>query len=238
MSSPNIKKYDFSQSVVGLEAFIGVFEKRIQEIHDEIPVFLLNGGDDTYLFKKKFEKIDNQEIYQKNPRIVFEFDEVAFEADQNTNQYITSQYVFNEKLYEAQFRRMSTKLPLTCNFVTPNMVRGLEYHTMLGSILSVDNTFTYEFLGINHDASYNTQTYSFEKAPMDASSQQRVFIVKATIELQLQIMMVRYNTIKELDPHDINKNNLKIQFNINSKNNDLTDISILKNPTDECNCNP
>lgn len=231
----DIKKYDFSQTITGLEAFLGVFEKRLQEIHEEIPVMVLNTGDETYLFKKKFQKVEDiKEIYLSVPRVVFDFDDASLQTDQNTSQYTYSTYVFNNILWEAQFRRQSLLFPVSCNLVCSNFIRSLQYFDMLASLLSIDNVFTYQFLNNNHDGSYNAQNFSFEKATMDQGSSSKNFVVKASIELSLQIWLPRYSTIKQLNGFELDSTD-SIQFGIETNDNNGTNkLSILKNPNDEC----
>lgn len=239
MSNPKIVKYDFKQSLTGLEAFVGTFEKKIQEIHSDIPVMFFNSGDETYFFNQKFEKLtdrpDRSDIYMKTPRIVFDVEDASLQQDQNTNQYIFTNYTFKKGIWSGQFRRQSLMFPITVNFVTPNFLKSLEYFDMLASLLSIDNIFTYNFLGNSHEASFNAQNYSFEKSTMEASSNSKNFVVKASIELILQIMYPRYNTLKLIDGFAMDEAD-KILFELITNSNEpatQTDIIDTSEPDSE-----
>lgn len=237
MSNPKIKKYSFTQSITGIEAFVGTFEKKIQEIHDDIPVMFLNNGDETYFFNQKFEKVeDRSDIYLKTPRIVFNVEDASLQTDQNTNQYVYSNYIFREGIWRGQFRRQSLMIPISVNLVNPNFMKSMEYFDMLASLLSIDNVFTYNFLGNTHDASYTAQNYSFEKAPIENSSSSKNHVVKAALELVLQIMYPRYNTLDLIDGFAMNEED-KVLFGIVTNSTDGTQqIDNLNTDPDDCNC--
>lgn len=230
------KKYKFTQSITGIEAFVGVFEKKIQEIHDNIPVMVINTGDETYLFKQKFEKISTEkrsEIYLQTPRIVIDFDDAMLQPDQNTNPYTFFKYLFDNGIWEGQFRRQALTIPMSINLVSPNFVRAFEYYDMLASILSIDNVFTYNFLGNVHDAAFSAQTFSFEKSPNEQASTSRNYNVKAQMELVLQVYYPRYNTLKRLDTFDASSDKFQFQIETNDNNGDIH-FSTLKPNNDDC----
>lgn len=219
--SENIKparKYSFTQMTTALTAFVANFEKNIQIINEDIPVFIMNAGDSSYFFDKKFSKIDNKEIYLKVPRIIIKIEDSQPQIDQNTNQYIKMKYVFNDKLYTGNFRRQTMLVPVSIKIVTSNFVKGLEYYEMLAAIMSIDNVFTYEFLGNTYEANYNGISYSFEEGAIDASSTSRNFVVSINCELHLQVFLPRYKTLEEIDAFQTDEERYGININIVTKN--------------------
>ena len=204
------EKYKFNQILSGLTAFIAGFEKRLNEIDMELPVFVLDSGDETYIFKEKFEI--TTEKYMKVPRAIISVDDASFNTDQDTNQYIKFSYLHNEKQYKAQFRRKATNFPIVCNLVCSNFIKALEYMEIIISILSIDNVFTYDFLGNNYQGSFNLTSVNLEKNSMEVGGTKN-YVVKTNIDLQLQLMIVRYNTIQEYTGDLVN------EFDINAENN-------------------
>ena len=56
MENTQPKNYKFKQIETGLTGFVANFEKKLNEIYSDIPVFVLDTGDETFFFKEKFEK--------------------------------------------------------------------------------------------------------------------------------------------------------------------------------------
>lgn len=195
MENTQPKNYKFKQIETGLTGFVANFEKKLNEIYSDIPVFVLDTGDETFFFKEKFEK--NNESYMPVPRVVISINEVEFQADQDSNQYIKFLYRLENVNYKAQFRRKATNLPIVCNLVCSNFIKALEYLEVLACILSVDNAFTYEYMGNNYQGSFNLTTFGLEKNNMDMGGTKN-FVVKANLDLQLQLMLVRYKSIINL----------------------------------------
>ncbi len=196
---PN-KIYEFSQFETGLTAFIASFEKKLQNIIPDIPVYVLETGDETYWFKGKFEakKDETTENYLKVPRATLTIDEATLETDQDTNQYTKINYIVDSKEFISQVRRKAITFPFKCNLVCSNFLFGLSYLEVLITILSVDNTFTYDFLGNTYHGSFNSTAFSLDKTPMENGGTKN-FVVNVTIDVQLQPMIIRYETVQNVD---------------------------------------
>jgi hypothetical protein len=195
MENREPKNYQFKQIETGLTAFMATFEKRLNEIYPDIPVFVLDSGDESYIFKEKFEKLN--EAYLQVPRAIISINEIEFNTDQDTNQYIKIIYKFLSSIFRAQFRRKATNVPIICSFVCSNFIKALEYLEVLGCILSIDNTFTYDYMGNNYQASFNVNSFGLEKNSMDVGGTKN-YIVKANIDLQLQLFLIKFRTIEDL----------------------------------------
>ena len=124
-------KYKFKQFEHGLIAFISNFEKKINQII-EIPVLVLETGDETYWFKNKFEaKPENlNELYQKIPRLILTIDEASLQSDQDTNQYVKILYQIDNETFKSQARRKAITFPFQCNLVSSNFITALEQKTL------------------------------------------------------------------------------------------------------------
>ncbi len=199
--------YKFIHYLTGLEAFMANFEKKVQFIVPGTPVFILNSGDSSYFFQLKWHTSDNakNEIYQKTPRVVIEFSDVQFQTDQNTNQYNQFQYKLPpateggaESVWNAKGRRQSSTMPLELQWVCPNHIYALCIAEVLGSIMCIDNVFTYDVLGNTYQASYQSQTFSLEKGAVTGDSSNINSVVKCTVDLVMQPMLVRYESIQPI----------------------------------------
>ena len=51
--SPLLDKYPFNQLEYALLGFVGNIQLKLQNIVPTMPVFILQTGDDTYMFRKK-----------------------------------------------------------------------------------------------------------------------------------------------------------------------------------------
>lgn len=206
MESKPIKLYPFNQSVIALEAFVANFSAKVNEIKEDIPVFVLNTGDETYFFEKKFvpkknsKKYENQDINNIVPRIVLDFsDSPTFQQEQNTNQYNPYKYRFNNRLYLAKnSRRLAYDIPCNCSIITSNFIKALEYFDMIASIVAMDKVLTYEFLGNTFEGNYKITSFMFEKNSIEAGSSTRNFIIKVNIEYSVQLWAVNYSSIVDI----------------------------------------
>jgi hypothetical protein len=214
--------YEFKYFEKAITAFIGNFELKINNIIPNIPVYMQDSGDDSYFLREKFE--DKLELYKKIPRVIFILEDMEIQSDQDTNQYIKINYRLKDKNFNSQVRRKSINLPIVCNFVCSNYIKALEYLEVLISILSVDNAITYEHLGSVQQASFALGSISIEKNSMDMGGSKNV-VIKANIDLQIQLFVVKYETIIELNSGGINQGNIngisstKAEFIIDSENN-------------------
>lgn len=212
---PN-KIYKFNQFETGLVAFISNFEKKIQNIIPEIPVFVLETGDETYWFKGKFEtkKGETTEHYMKVPRVTLTIDEATLDTEQDTNQYTKIKYVVDIEEYVSQVRRKAITFPFKCSLVCSNFLFGLSYLEILITILSIDNTFTYDFLGNTYHGNFNSSSFSLDKTPMENGGTKN-FIINVNIDVQLQPMIIRYDTIQNTNDIGPKKNVIGLETNDN-----------------------
>lgn len=216
--------YPFTQIKHGLIAFLTNFDNKINGIcKTNIPVYLLETGDESFWFSKKFEhkKDETRENYLSVPRITFNIDSVEMLQDQDTNQYIKMNYFYDKKTFKTQARRKAMSFPFNCNFVVSNFVMMLEYLEILLSVTSIDNVFTYEYLGNTYAGSYNAQTVIFEKIPMENGGTKN-FVIKATIDVQLQPQIVKPESIQDIS--DFDNNGKEIKFDIITRNHELFQI--------------
>jgi len=212
--SENIK-YDFNQTLTGLIAFVSNIELKLHEIIPDLPVYVLQTGDTSYFLDSKFEdpKNPNQEIIQKIPRFVINFDDPQPMNDQNTNQYNKITFLKEDKTYITTGRRIAIQLTANTDFVSSNFIKALENFEIISTITARQNAFTYEFMGNTIEGAYNISANSTEKPPMEISSGTRNFIVKTSFEVQLHLLIPRIETIKLLSETGFNS----IGFDIISK---------------------
>lgn len=191
--------YKFKHFETGLTAFISNLENKVNNIIPGIPVFVLETGDESYWFKGKFEtkKDETRENTLKVPRLTLTIEEATLQTDQDTNQYIKIDYMVDQKIFNTQARRKAITFPFKCNLVCSNFIMGLSYLEVLVTLLSIDNVFTYEFLGNTYHGSYNSTNFSLEKVPMENGGTKN-FVIGVSIEVQLQPMIIRYETIQDL----------------------------------------
>lgn len=201
--SSNIK-YDFNQILYCLLGFVGNLELKLREIIPELPVFVLQTGDQTFYLDKKFIQTTNTEILQKIPRFVITCSDIQPLSEQNTNQYnkINYKYLNIEtseiQIYTCIGRRISLEMPIDCNFISSNFIKMLENFMVFTSISSRPNVFTYEFMGNTYEASYVLASNNNENPGMTIDSGTRNSNSKFTINLDLQVFVPRIETIKLL----------------------------------------
>lgn len=216
--SPNIK-YDFSQITTGLIAFVADLEKKLQHIIPNIPVFVMQTGDTSYYMDKKFNQTQNEEIYQKIPRFVINFEDIQYQTDQDTNKYNKFTYKFEDEIYLASGRRIAIMVPINTDFISSNFIKALENFEILNAIFISPNIFTYEFLGNTFESAYTLATPSMEKPQLDAASGTRNISVKSQLELQIHLLTPRIASIKRLSDSGFEA----IQYNIDINNTESID---------------
>jgi hypothetical protein len=191
-------KYSFKQLETCLIAFIADLELKLKNILPDLPVFVLQTGDGSYYLDKKFKEITEKEIYQKTPRFVINIEDIQPQKDQDTNPFNKFVYFYNGENYICSVRRSAYTIQINSDFVSPNFIYALSNLEIISSILSMENVFTYEFLGATFESSYAMSGPSLEKPTLDPSSATRNFSVKSQIELQQHLLLPRYHTIKKL----------------------------------------
>lgn len=217
MESDNLQ-YLFKQYETAITAFAGVFEKRIQEIMKNMPVMVLDTGDETFLLKKKYEETKNKELYLPVPRCVLNIGEASYQTDQDSNQYTKIKYRLpNDKIYSAQARRKATTITIGLELVCSNWIYGLGYLEIVQSLFSTENKFTYDWLGNDYNASYKSGTFVLEKNNTGQGDVKNC-VVKATIDLEIQPYIIWFNSIKEIgENNNADADQLKTQFEIVAK---------------------
>jgi hypothetical protein len=196
--------YKFNHFRMGVDAFIANLEKKLQYIVDDLPVYVLNTGDSSYWFQGKWTNQSGDtarrhtEIYQKVPRVVLEFDDFQFNTDQNTNQYTQFQYKWNDAEWNAKGRRQATTIPFNLNWVCPNQLIAMDCLEVLAAIMCIDNTFTYNVNGNTYQGSFASQSFSMEKGAVTADGSPINSNIKCVVDVVLQPMLVRYETIQPL----------------------------------------
>lgn len=193
--SENIK-YGFNQLELGIVAFVSNLEFKLQNILPELPVFILETGDTSYYIKEKFVETDNKEIYQKTPRFVMTVEDVQYQPDNNSNAYNKATYLFQEKNYICNCRRVTILIPIDTSFVSPNFILALQNFEILSTIMTRENVFTYEFLGNTYSGAYTLAPPITTKPGLDISAGSRNAVVKTAIELYLNILVPRIESIK------------------------------------------
>lgn len=200
MPNSKILKYDFGQIQEALVAYMGTLELRLNNIiseNDGIPVFS-HGLDAGYYMRKKYINNDSQELYNKIPRCVVKFEDIVDSPDQNGAQQVRIRYVFNNKTYEAMFRRKTMMQTVTNQFITTNYMRALEAVEIIQSLLHISYPYTYEFLGNTHQGAYELQNITIQQPSMEPSSVSKDFVVNFITDLQIHLWAIQYDTIREI----------------------------------------
>jgi hypothetical protein len=199
--------YKFGHLRTGLEAFIANLEKKLQFMVPNLPVFVMNTGDSSYWFQGKWvsfgdveqHKKKHTEIYQKVPRVVLSFDDVQFQSDQNSNQFTQFQYKWNDQVWNAKGRRQATNIPVVISWVCPNYIIAIDSLEALGCIMCIDNVFTYDVLGNTYEGSFASQSFSIEAGAVTPDAGAINTTIKCTVDVIMQPMMVRAETIQPID---------------------------------------
>lgn len=217
MINPEIK-FEFNQLQTALIAFVSDIELKLQKIVPNLPVYVLQTGDGSYMTDKKFEKrITMEEILQKTPRFVIspQIEEIQFKTEEDTNKYNPFIYEINEIEYVASVARKCVTIPINCDFVSPNFIMSLKYFEVFSTLLTYSNVFTYNFLGSTLESAYTVLSNSGERPPMEIGSSTRNFNNKYNIELQVHLLVPKVDQIKMLT-------NLETTIKITELNDDKT----------------
>jgi hypothetical protein len=225
--------FPFRQIETGLLAFVSDIEKKLQEIIPDIPVFVLQSGDASYLLNNKFIHNDNSELYEKIPRFVLKFESFETQQDTKTNIFNKWQYIYKNDNYVTEFRRNQINFNVIGTIVSSNYIDALKHAEIFFSLISRENPFTYEYLGSTFESAFSSDDPDpFEMPEMDAAN--RNFIQSKNIILQLHIYTPNVKSIKKILPVEIgtiiNINNQTITTGNKSQYNflveDMDDISL------------
>lgn len=214
MIDENIK-WSFNQLETALIAFAGNIELKLQQIAGNLPVYVLQTGDYSYLIDKKFNSVATKEIYEKTPRLVLTIEDIQPLGDQDSNQYNRLTYVFENENYFAVFRRKAINIPIMTDFVSPNFIKALGNFEIMATITSKENSFTYEYQGMTLQASYVFTSGSQEKPTMDANSGTRNVSIKTGFDLQVQLIVPKIDSIKLLSESGFSE----VDFELTANNN-------------------
>lgn len=208
-----LNQYSFQQIETALIAFCGDLQLKVQKILPKVPVFVLQTGDETYLFKKKFEKVSNKEILEVTPRLVIKFEDVQIASDQMTMQFNNFIYNYKGINYQCVGRRVPIEFNVSLFFISPNFVIGLQNLEIMLSIFSRDSVFTYKWAGLNFESSYSSVSTSSEYPSLEFSSQSKNMVNNFQMTLQIQLLSPRAETIKRYD-ENWGANDFDTSFNI------------------------
>jgi hypothetical protein len=220
--------FSFKQIESGLIGFISNLELKLQKIVPQLPVFVLQTGDGSYFLDKKFTETDNKEIYQKVPRFIITIDDIQYQTEQNSNKYNKFVYLFNEANYLSVGRRLAILISVQTDFVSANFIKALENFEIMSTIISNENVFTYEFLGNTYEGSFNISAPSLEKPGMEPNSATRNFSVKTQLELFLQLLVPRIESIKLLSESGFESVQYDIHSKIDDKDSNFSQIIVTK----------
>lgn len=218
---PILEKYNFSQLEYSLIAFCSDIQLKLQNILPKLPVFVLQTGDETYMFRKKFEHVDPKEIEMATPRLVIKFEDVQIQGDQNSYQYVPLLYYYNNQNWTCTGRRQEVLTSVSLIFVSPNFPMALRNNMIFSSLLSHDNTYTYEFCANTYEAAYSLTGASKEEPSMEVSSGTKNWSMPYNIDLRIPVFMPRVETIKTFDESGILVG-LRPVFNIEIKQDGVT----------------
>lgn len=200
-------KFDFSQIEYGLIAFVENIERKMQEMIPDIPVYVLQTGDTSYMLNSKFQNNDVSEIYEKVPRLVITFDSFSHEQDMDTNLYNRFDYFYENENYTTQFRRVQLDVTTSVILISSNFIKALEHMNMLLSIFTRQNVLTYQFCGHTYEGAFSADNMQEVEFPeMDQGT--RNFKQKLDVTLQLHIYTPRVETIEI-------KKQSKVEYDLN-----------------------
>ncbi len=216
--------YKFNQIETALISFCADVTKKVNQIHDDIPVFFLQNGDISYVLREKFEENDDKELLLKTPRVVLGIEDIQYLLDQNTNQYNKVIYKIDEKQYQTTARRLGINIVVNIDFVSPNFIKALENFEVMSTLVSRDNVFTYEFLGNTFESAYVMQSPSMERPTMDIGGATRNYNVRITFDLQVHLLVPQIDSIIPLEMTEIDE----IRFSIKEGDMKLNDDGTFK----------
>lgn len=201
MFNPEIK-YAFNQFETALIAFVSNIQLKLQNLVPNLPVFIMNTGDFSYMVNKKFVEIKNEEVYLKTPRFVIKIDDIQPNTAEDTNQYNKVNYLFDSgneegpKPYQCVARRRAYNVQISCNFISPNFITMLNHTEVTAILMSRDNVFTYEFLGNTFQSAYVIQSSGNELPSIDmGQGGTRNVTNMLQIELQIHLLVPRIESI-------------------------------------------
>ena len=196
-------KFEFRQIETGLIAFVSDIEKKLQYVMQDLPVFVLQTGDSSYYLNTKFQKIENNEVTEKTPRFVMTFGSFSEDTSENTNAFNRFTYLFENKNYQSDVRRIQLSINVNCTFVSPNFIQALQNLEVLISIFTRENAFTYEYCGNTYEAAYSNDGKEINMPEMDSGT--RNATINNNVVLQLQLFSPKINTIREQEKYEITK---------------------------------
>lgn len=208
MKAPNTKQnkqnpykipYKFHHLQSALIAFMGYFEKKVQDVFPNIPV-VFNNIDDSYFFYKKYAQSELQEIYNKTPRIVFDVTDIQAQLEQRSNPHLTKRYIFNDKQYLCETRTVPTLITLECNFVCSSYMKAMEYWEFMLTLIGFERVFTYNYHGNTFECSFQSSgSPTIEKGQLNNStSETKNSNIKTIIEFTIIPFVLRTENIKEI----------------------------------------
>lgn len=196
-------KFGFRQIETGLIAFVADIEKKLQYIMEDLPVFVLQTGDSSYYLNTKFKKIENNEVTEKTPRFVMSFGSFSEDTSENTNAFNRFTYLFENKNYQSDVRRIQLSINVNCTFVSSNFIQALQNLEVLISIFTRENAFTYKYCGNTYEAAYSNDGKEINMPEMDSGT--RNVTINNNVVLQLQLFSPKINTIREQEEYEITK---------------------------------
>lgn len=188
--------FSFTQIQSALIAFVTDIESKLKTYIDDIPVFVLQTGDTSYVMDTKFKENTVKEIYENIPRFVITFSDIDHSSDTDTNTRNRYNYLFNNKVKTAIIRRMEIRITAQCTMVSSNFIKGLENLEILLAIFGRENVFTYEFAGSTFDAGYSCQNSTDIHFP-EMENGTRNFTQSLNITIQLHIYLPRIDRIED-----------------------------------------
>lgn len=222
-----LDQYGFRQIETGLVAFVGDLQLKLNKILKTLPVFVLQTGDDTFLFKKKFEHINPSEVVMHTPRFVIKFESVTIAKDQNTMQYNEFVYNYQGINYQCVGRRIALNFQVSTFFVSPNFLKAMQNLEIMLALFSRTNIFTYEWAGLTFESGYSSLSNNEEYPAMEVGQSSKNMVLNNSLELQLQVLAPRTDSIKRWD-EGMGGSNLIPHFNIDIKQDgDVTDNAIV-----------
>lgn len=215
-------KYSFNQFELSFLGFCSNLQQKLQAIVPNLPVFVQNSGDFSYITDKKFVQTSNEEIYLKVPRFVIKFEDFQMNQQEDTNQYNKINYHFTDGYnYQAVVRRKAYDVQISGYFVSSNMITALNHMEVMATLMSRDNVYTYEFLGNTMQSAYNITQTSNEVPTIDMGQGGTSNVtVSFQIQLQVHLLVPRIESIIRTDDATINE----IDFNVSVSENKLPKI--------------
>lgn len=203
--------YSFNQCELSIQAMCAYIKLKLQELVPNLPVFIMNSGDFSFLVGKKFEKTDNKEVYLKTPRVVLKIEDIQQNSSEDTNQYNRFIYKFDkgdglgEQVYTAVVRRKAYNFQISLSFVSPNFIEALNHIEVMATLTAHDNVYTYEFLGNTCQGAFSIQQSGNEIPSIDmGQGGTRNITTNYMLEQQIHVIVPRPESIMLLSDTEIN----------------------------------